>query len=170
MNYNENDLTIGRQVVRTIVDFKSNPPLVKREFQSLGKLHAELLFFGFRLENKKSWGPEAGYLLAYVKSNVMVKVKTRGDRGRYRGGSPHLSVILLSGTLDDNGKIETEFENEEGKFHVGGGLVSKNIKKKSKYFSEEASADGKGRQEDWADQTHFAFPDQDLDDSIIEQL
>ena len=164
------DLSFGSFIVKHLVNLQANPPLVKRQFQSLGRLHAELLMLGLRLTTKKEEGPEQGYMLFYVKGNILVRIKTRGSASRYRGGVPHLSVSLVSGALVKSGTLDTSFEAEQGKFHAGGGLVNKQAPSKSSLYNSTKNASAKGNAEDWADGTHFDFPDLDLDDQDIDNI
>jgi len=177
MSYDDTDLRLGGQIVRILLEPDAKPPQVKRQYRSLGRLHAELAAHGMKLIEKQSFGPEAGYMLFYRKGNVVVRIKTRGAQGRMRGGQPHLSVILVSGrrsTTDIVGRpthygaILTDYANEEGKFSIHGGVVNK--QPRGPYYDQQASPDGKSLGEDWADLTHFVFPDSGLDDSIVDQL
>jgi len=168
--YNGSDLTTGQQIVRELVDVDLKPPLVKREYQSLGRLHGELRFRGFKLVNKKACGPEDGYMLIYAKGSIIVRIKTRGTRGEFRGGVPHLTVSLLWGGNSKSGELDTSFKAEVGKFHSAGGVVNKVANKESPLYDKETSPLAKGNSEDWSDGTHFDFPDLYLDDRMVHSL
>jgi hypothetical protein len=180
VNTSDSDLSLGRQVVRTLVDFSSNPPLVRREIQSVGRLHGELRFLGFSLFKVEQHGVEGGHQIFYTKGSVLVRVKTRGANLRTtkgvggstksdRRGEPHLTVSLLSGK-SVNGKLDTSYDEEHGKFHVGGGVVNKAPNSRSPIYDVQKSAAGQGTQDTWSDQTHFGFHGQALDDSGIDDL
>jgi hypothetical protein len=158
------DVAFGRSIVRTLADFSSSSPLgvplVREQYRSLGKLHAELILHGMALVQKKDEGPEGGHMLIYAKGNVIVRIKTRGG-GKFLGGNPHLSVCLLSGKTLSTGAVDVDYKQEVGKFHVGGGLVNK----RPLYRGQDVKA--KYLVEQWADATHLTFPGLDFDDSAI---
>jgi len=170
MPYADADLAFGAFLVKQLVDLRANPPLVKRGFQSLGKLNAELHLLGLRLVEKKAEGPEGGAMLFYVRGNVLVRIKTRGTSSRYRGGVPHLSVSLVSGARTSAGALDTSFGAEQGKFHAGGGLVNKQAPGKSSIYNTAHNVHAKNNAEDWSDRTHFDFPDLSLDDASIDNI
>ena len=163
-----------------MIDFTSNPPLVRRELQSVGRLHGELRFLGFSLFKIEQHGVEGGHQIFYTKGSVLVRIKTRGANPRTTGGAggnaktdrrgePHLTVSLLSGaTL--NGALDTSYDEEQGKFHVGGGVVNKAPNPRSPIYDVQRSAMAQGTQDTWSDQTHFGFHGQALDDSGIDDL
>ena len=165
----ESDLLLGRQIIRMLVDCDLRPPLVKREYQSLARLHAELKLHGLNLVERRRDGPEAGYMLFYLKGNILVRIKTRGSRGKYRGGVPHLSVCVLSGNRNVDGSLDTSFDAEVGKFDVRGNLVSKKLPSNPEY-NVKLSPLGKANAETWSDETHFDFPDLVVEDQCVESL
>jgi hypothetical protein len=170
MKHLDSDLALGSQLVRRLINLDSQPPLVHRKYQSLGKLHAELLLMGLRLSQKRSEGPGNGYMLFYARGNVLVRIKTRGSSGKFRGGVPHLTISLLSGSLSETGGLDTSYEAEQGKFHVGGGLVNKHAPSKVHLYSTDLSPRGRSNGEVWSDGTHFDFPDLALDDHDIDNI
>ena len=100
----DSDIALGGRVVSLLVNDAVRPLEVKRAFQSLGRLGAELRFLGFRLRGKEQYGPEGGYHLFYLKGNVLVRVKTRGGQSAgsspfwvKRTGAPHVTVSILDG-------------------------------------------------------------------------
>jgi hypothetical protein len=194
MQVSNEDLVTGRRLVHTLVDWSATPPAVKRPFQSLGRLHAELRLLGFQLRKKEPFGTEAGFQLFYTKGNVLVRIKTRGAEAKGRPkvrslseltplqreeylerlhlhgrgrGQPHFTVSIVSGKRDDIGRLDTSYSQELGKIHVGGGLVNKAPIGNGLYGK---SGVGKANADSWADGTHFDFPDGDLDDSCIDDL
>ena len=68
MDNRDQDLKDGRQAVLSLIDVSANPPIVRREIKSVGRLHAELRLIGFRLIKKlESHRVEGGYQLFYAK-------------------------------------------------------------------------------------------------------
>lgn len=180
MSTSDADLTLGKQVVSSLIDFSSKPPLVRRDIQTIGRLHGELRFLGFSLFKIEQHGVEGGHQIFYTKGNVLVRVKTRGANVRKvqgvagstkleRRGEPHLTVSLLSGRLL-NGKLDTGYDEEQGKFHVGGGVVNKAPNPKSPIYDVQISAAGQTNQDTWSDHTHFGFHGQGLDDAGMDAL
>jgi hypothetical protein len=97
---NDSDYHLGRHVLRLLVETELPVPMVKREYQRLGKIHEELCILGFRLVKRDSYGPEGGFMLFYGNGRVLVRVKTRGSRAR---DEPHLSISIAhsqGGTID----------------------------------------------------------------------
>ncbi|MBL8350964.1 MAG: hypothetical protein JNL87_11685 [Burkholderiaceae bacterium] len=170
MSYDDLDLFLGRQVIQQLVNLRANPPLMRLEYNVLARLHLKLISMGFKLTKREKIGPEAGFMLFYISSNVLVRIKTRGSGGRFRGGVPHMTISLLSGRRDQSGGIDTDYKAEEGKFHVGGGLVNNKTNKKSSIYNEKNNPRAKRNAEDWSDGTHFDFPDLYLDDECVQDL
>ena len=71
---------------------------------------------------------------------------------------------MLSGRRDTSGAIDTSYDEEVGKFRLGGGVASPGPGKPANSPADRRQAEA------WADQTHFGFPDTDLDDGIVEAL
>jgi len=108
-------------------------------------------------------------MLFYVKGNVLVRIKTRGTRTKYRGGVPHLTVSMQSGKRTADGKLDTNYEEEIGKFDVSGNVVSKQVPNAPQYNAN-LSFLGRANAEKWSDETHFNFPDLVLADQCVEDL
>jgi hypothetical protein len=170
----ETDVAFGRRVVGALVDLRSNPPLVKRKFQSLGRLHGELAWLGAKLVGKKSEQGAAGsgWMLFYLKENVLIRIKTWGSGGKFRGGVPHLVVSLLSGARDKTGEKDLRENAEVGKFHIGGGIVNHSNAPKATgnayMYDQKRNPVAKSANETWADGVHFDFPDFYCDDGGLD--
>jgi hypothetical protein len=165
----DSEFELARQLIRLLIDVESKMPLVRRKYQQLGRIHGDLRVLGLRLVAREKYGPEAGFMLFYAKGRVLVRIKTRGGQPR---GSPHLTVSMVAGTMNEFG--QSDYSDDLGKFHLSGGLVNPDpIDKKRKGIRRAKGFDhqvAKSRTQMWADATHFDFPDMDLDDECVERL
>jgi hypothetical protein len=167
VHVSDSELELGKKMVLLLVDVESRMPLVKAKYGSVSKLHGELVLSGFKLIKRESFkSPIAGWQLFYLRGRVLVRVKTRGaerDKDAHRRGAPHLTISLISGQHDDKGAIDTSWDAELGKFHLSGGLVNKSPAMRNVPVAN-------SRNDEWADETHFDFPNLDFNDQDVMRL
>jgi hypothetical protein len=145
-------------------------------FNSLAKLHQQLIELGFRYLRKQQYGPKGGWQLFYSlslpESALLARIKTMGELpGRMRAGVPHMSVAVTDGAgelwmherakLTKTGKLETKVMSfPKSEDHPGGfDPSSKDFQDNDHYFVTILGGkyDGAGQQA-WADRVHFLFP------------
>jgi hypothetical protein len=145
-------------------------------FDSLAKLHEQLLGLAFAYQRKEEYGPKGGFQLFYwlnmPESALLVRIKTMGETaGKPRAGVPHLSVAVTDGggdlwmneraKLTNTGKLEAKsMVYPKSDERPGGFDASKNdFQDNQHYFVVVMGGkyDGPGQQQ-WADRVHFPFP------------
>ena len=158
-------------IMPILIDSKSG--LVK--FNSLARLHQQLIALGFRYARKEEYGQ--GWLATVLRAGHagVCSPCTHQDQGRgggpSAGGCTHLSVAVTDGAgdlwmnerakLTKSGKLETKVMTF-GKSEVhpkGFDPSAKDFQGNDHYFVTILGGryDGTGQQA-WADRVHFAFP------------
>ena len=51
---------LAKKTIRSLINDRARPPSIRRKFESLSRLHLELVFDGFKLVKNSNYGPEAG--------------------------------------------------------------------------------------------------------------
>lgn len=171
------DQAIGSRVVQTMLRPRAEPPQLRQEFGEIMGCHRHLFGIGFQLIEKREnyGGPslESGKpmspILLWRQERVLVRIKPRGeDAGaKFRQGLAHMSVCLVSGSLGADGRMDTGWGAEVGKFSFRGQLVAKTP---GAAIGSAVDHLKKSAGETWSDETHFQFPDLVCDDSQIDTL
>ncbi len=171
------DQAIATRVVHTMLRPRAKPPQLRQDLADIVSCHLHLFRIGFQLIEKREFygGPrlESGRpmspILLWRQERVLVRIKPRGEKAEsaYRQGLAHMSVCLLSGELGADGRMQTGWSAEVGKFSFLGQLVEK-----TPAAAINAAEDhlAKSAGETWSDDTHFQFPDLVCDDSKVDTL
>lgn len=171
------DQALASRVVSTMLKPRAQPSQLRNEFTGIEACHAHLLTLGFRLVGKREHyggprmedGSPVGPILLWLQQRVLVRIKPRGEpaTARFRQGLAHMSICLLDGSTDANGKIRTDYAAEVGKFSAGGLLLAKSP---GPAMSTGPEWMAKSAGEGWSDDTHFVFPDLVCEDANVDRL